>query len=437
MRKVTYVAVMLALVFALVPAASAQDGGMMGGPNVVVTLNPSMLADSVGLAGVTGWAHVNSDTSTVHISLTPNGATLPEGSVLEGWVVDAGLAGGPGTTNVSDADETYGTPFGNADFDAAVDQAPYALSTGVITPTMDGTWESKIEFPGYNFSPYDAVVITLESDADSTDGFDPRPGAVIFTGDIAMGTPPDDTMGGDTMGDTSMDQPMGDESMTDQTMTDELMTDQSMTDQTMGDESMTDQTMTDESMTDQSMTDQTMTDELMDQPMGDDDMGAGDMMQNATTVTLTTTEFADGAGLGALTGSADVYVDAGMLTITVTLNGATVPEGSVLEGWVVDAGLDGGPGTTNASDADEMYGIAFDNADFGALVASAPYALSTGLLHDNMDGTLTLSFTVPAYNFSPYDAVVITLESDGDAPSGFDPRPGTPILSGDIAHEMM
>ena len=410
MRKVTYVAVILALVFALVPAAAAQDGGgMMGGLDVVVTLNPTPLAEGAGLAGVTGWAHVNSDEGTVHISLTPNGATLPEGSVLEGWVVDAGLDGGPGTTNVSDADESYGTPFGNADFDAAVDKAPYALSTGVLTPTMDGTWESKIEFPGYNFSPYDAVVITLESDADSTDGFDPRPGAPVFSGDIAMGMAPDESMGGDT----AMDQPMGDESMTDQTMTDE---------------SMTDQTMTDDSMS---------SDTTMDQPMGGDTMGSGDMMQNATTVTLATTPFAEGAGLGAISGSAEVYVDAGMLTISVTLNGATVPEGSVLEGWVVDAGLDGGPGTTNVSNADEMYGIAFDNADFGALVASAPYALSTGLLHDNMDGTLTLSFTVPAYNFSPYDAVVITLESDGDATTGFDPRPGTPILAGDITHEMM
>jgi hypothetical protein len=47
-------------------------------------------------------------------------------------------------------------------------------------------------------------------------------------------------------------------------------------------------------------------------------------------------------------------------------------------------------------------------------------------------GMLTLTFHVPAYNFSPYDAVVITLESDGNTIEGFDPRPGTPVLAGEI-----
>ena len=177
-------------------------------------------------------------------------------------------------------------------------------------------------------------------------------------------------------------------------------------------------------------------DTSMDQPM-DEGMGSGDMTQNAITVTLATTPFANGTGSGALTGTADVYTDTGMLTITVTLNGAAVRLASVLEGWVVDAGLNGGPGTTNASDADELYGVSFRDATFDALVEAAPYALSTGVLHDNMDGTLTVSFTVPGYNFSPYDAVAITLESDADAVTGFDPRPGTPILAGDIVHEIM
>jgi hypothetical protein len=373
MRKLRFVMTlsMLVTVLSLAPLATAQDDGMMHGPNVIVTLTPPSYAEAAGLAAVTGWAHFNSDAASVHISLEPNGATLPEGTVLEGWVVDAGLDGGPGTTNASDADETYGTSFGDASFDAAVEAAPYALSTGVLTPTDEGTWEVDFEVPGYNFSPYDAVVITAESDGDSLMGFDPRPGAPVFAGAVADGTPADEMSGDDGMSG-------GDEMSGDNMSGDEMM------------------------------------------------MGSG------TEVTLAVTPLAEGAGLAAATGSAVVFVEDGAVDITVNLNGAALPEGTVLEGWVVDAGLNGGPGTTNVTDADEAFGTPFDNANFDTLVESAPYALSTGVLHDNMDGTLTVSFHVPGYNFSPYDAVVITLESDGDTTDGFDPRPGTPVLAGEV-----
>ena len=170
-------------------SVSAQDDMMMEGPDVIVTLAGTPFTEGAGLTDVTGTAHVISDDGFIHIILQPNGAELPEGSVLEGWVVDAGLDGGPGTTHVTDADETFGTPFGNADFDMAVESAPYALSTGVLTVTEDGTWDVVFEIPTYNFSPYDAVVITLESDGNSIDGFDPRPGTPVFAGAIAEGEP--------------------------------------------------------------------------------------------------------------------------------------------------------------------------------------------------------------------------------------------------------
>jgi hypothetical protein len=375
--------VIAALLLALVPGVAAQDE-MMHGPNVIVTLAATDFAEGAGLAGVTGWAHVRSDEASVHIVLEPNGAALPDGTVLEGWVVDAGLDGGPGMTNVTDDDEAYGTSFGDADFDAAVEAAPYALSTGALAPTVDGTWELKFSVPDYNFSPYDAVVITLESDGNTLEGFDPRPGAPVFTGAIADGEPADESMGGETMGDESM-----------------------------GDESMSDESMDDESMSNESM--------------------MGDMMGTPVEVTLAPTPLAEGAGLGMSSGSAQVFVEDGYIEITINLTDSMLPEGTVLEGWVVDAGLDGGPGMTNVTDDDELYGVSFGDANFDALVESAPYALSTGVAHDNMDGTLTLSFQVPAYNFSPYDAVVITLESDGDTTAGFDPRPGTPVLTGEIA----
>ena len=121
------------------------------------------------------------------------------------------------------------------------------------------------------------------------------------------------------------------------------------------------------------------------------------------------------------------------MTVSVALNGAEVPAGSVLEAYLVDAGLDGGMGTSNASDADEAFGVAFGNADFKAAVEAAPYALSLGVLTAAEDGSLSLTFHIPAYNFSPYDTVMVTIESDGDdGMMGFDPRPGAPVLDGDI-----
>lgn len=221
MRKLSSWLVIVILLAALVPAVSAQDD-MSSGPDVIVTLEATPFADGAGLAGVTGWAHVVSDEGRIHIVLEAAGATLPEGSVLEGWVVDAGLNGGPGMTNVTDADEVYGVSFGEADFDASVESAPYALSTGVLTSSGMDTWELTFEIPAYNFSPYDAVVVTLESDGNSTMGFDPRPGTPVFAGAIADGMPADSMMGEESMSDDSMgDEAMGDESMGEDAMGDE------------------------------------------------------------------------------------------------------------------------------------------------------------------------------------------------------------------------
>lgn len=400
MRKYGYLTLIMLLLVALVPTTAAQGDEMMDGFDVIVTLEPTPFTEGAGLASVTGRAHVVSDAGTVHITLEPNGATLPDGTVLEGWVVDAGLDGGPGTTNVTDDDEMYGVSFGEPAFDEAVEAAPYALSTGVLTPTDAGTWEASFEIPNYNFSPYDAVVVTLESDGNVSSGYDPRPGAPVFAGAIAEGEPAGDMMG-ESMGEESMDSDM----------------DESMDDESMGEDSMSDESMDDSMQTE-----------------GDDMMG---MMGEAVEVTLEPTPLAENAGLSDATASAIVYSADGTIEITVQLNGTTLPKGAVLEGWIVDAGLEGGPGMTNVTDDDEIYGTPFGEEAFDTLVESAPYALSTGAVHDNMDGTLSLSFHIPAYNFSPYDAVVITLESDGNASSGFDPRPGTPVLSGAISSNGM
>jgi hypothetical protein len=186
MRQISFVSVLLVLSVLLVPAAAAQDDMMASA--VHVNLAPTPFAEGADLAGVTGYAHVESDNGYIHIVLEPNGATLVEGAALEGWLVDAGTFGGPGATNVTVDDQTFGPPFGDLAFDVLVSAAPYALSTGGLAPD-DDNWAVEFEVPAYNFSAYDAVVITLESDGNAADGFDPRPGAPVFAGEIAMGEP--------------------------------------------------------------------------------------------------------------------------------------------------------------------------------------------------------------------------------------------------------
>ena len=222
MRKVfslVSVAILLAVSVPLVGAQTTRTA-------LHVDLTPTMYATDAGLGSVTGSAHVQPEDGYLTITLQPNGTELPAGTVLEGWLVDAGLAGGmdmaatddmmatpdemmatpddmmatpdemmatpddmmatpddmmdtsgdmtdSGMTdtgmsgsNASAADEMYGTPFGDASFNELVSSAPYALSTGVLAVAEDGTWALSFQVPGYNFSPYDAVVVTLESDAD-------------------------------------------------------------------------------------------------------------------------------------------------------------------------------------------------------------------------------------------------------------------------------
>lgn len=360
-KRMLHLTVMLALLAVLVPAAGAQDAAGVQR----VTLAATPFAEGAGLAAVTGDAYIDSAAGLIYITLNPNGAALPAGAVLEGWVVDAGLDGGPGTTNVSDADQMYGVPFGDANLDAFVSSAPYALSTGVLTPDEGGLWSAFFAVPNYNFSPYDAVVITLESDG-NVDPWDPRPGTPVLIGMLA-----------DAQADTMLD----------------------------------------------------LGAMLAEMGMDGDDM-MGDMA--GLEVALAPTPLAEGAGLAGVTGVAQVYSADAHLSITVNLNGAALPAGAVLEGWIVDAGLAGGPGVTNAADSDEAFGTPFGDANFDSAVEQAPYALSTGVLAGSGDA-LTLSFDVPGYNFGPYDAVVITLESDGNA-AGFDPRPGTPVLAGLLAN---
>jgi len=146
-----------------------------------VDLHAEPDAANAGLQDATGQAFLLEESGQIRIVVDLGRARLPRGAVLEGWVVDAGLLGGPGTSSVSDADEVFGTPFGNAAFDAAVDSAPYALSTGVLERSGH---QYTVNFRiNNNLSPYDAVVVTLEADGNGAD-YDPRPGSIVVAGPI-------------------------------------------------------------------------------------------------------------------------------------------------------------------------------------------------------------------------------------------------------------
>ena len=153
-----------------------------------------------------------------------------------------------------------------------------------------------------------------------------------------------------------------------------------------------------------------------------------------TRVKLQPTPLAKNAGLQHATGFADVDIEKGAVTITVQLaEGTKLPMGTVLEGWLVDAGRKGGPGMSHASEADQKYGIAFGNAEFAALSRDIPYALSTGSLKPRAGSARAYVGSFKINNaLTPYNAVVVTLESDGNR-GAYDPRPGTPVLAGEIA----
>ena len=128
--KLRIVTMTIGLVFLLaISVASAQDEANA----IEVTLNATGFAEIAGLGDVTGEAFVYVNDGVILIQLHPNGATIPEGTVLEGWVVDLGIFNDPSASSVSVADQAYGPPFGNLALDVLASAAPYALSTGLVS----------------------------------------------------------------------------------------------------------------------------------------------------------------------------------------------------------------------------------------------------------------------------------------------------------------
>ena len=343
--------IVLILSFMLTVPLSSQAQETDG---VLITLNPTEFATSLNLGSAAGTAYVMSSAGYIHITLNTNGGSLPDGVVLEGWLVDAGTAGGPGVSNVSDNDELLGVSYLSEEFDALAESAPFAQSTGNLSSADGAVYELVFQLPNTNFSPYDAVVITAESDGNQAN-FDPRPGTPVFVGDIATGTPSRQVMHEVTI--------------------------------------------------------------------GADTAGLEIGLQVAIS----------DASYGALTGNVRAYTS-GRITATISPNGVTLPANTVMEVWLVEAGLNtNGPGRSNVSDADELYGVPFGNADLDSQVDQGFYALSAGVTQLEASGAYSLDVSFPNYQFMSYDAVLITLETDGNASTGYDPRPGSPLMLGLVA----
>ena len=157
-----------------------------------------------------------------------------------------------------------------------------------------------------------------------------------------------------------------------------------------------------------------------------------EIILNGVEVPLATISLSQNAKLQRSVGIAKVGIIEGKVEVDVILEeGTALPEGSVLGAWLVDAGNLGGLGEKSVSDLDQQYGTPFANVDFSKKVDDAPFALYLGRLEwSALRESLHLFYEVNDI-LTPFDAVMITLESDGNN-QNFDPRPGTPIMIGEI-----
>ncbi len=163
---------------ALAAVPSQADKMMRSGMRQSINMMALPPAQMIGMGGATGHAKVNVMRGTVKLAVTlAPGTSLPEGTVLEGWLSTAGKS------TTSPNDEKHGPAFGKKELSMKADQVPYALSTGLLrrvgnSRTYVGTF--RIANP---LTPYGAVAVTLESDG-NVGNYDPRPGTPLVAGPI-------------------------------------------------------------------------------------------------------------------------------------------------------------------------------------------------------------------------------------------------------------
>ena len=113
----------------------------------------------------------------------PEGKSLPNGCVMEGWLSTAGDKGGPGESTASEKDEKYGETGGKEKAAKLSADAPFTESTGVLVRQGNSqTYVCHFHIDN-ELQPYAAVAVTLESDG-NVGKYDPRPGSPLLDGMI-------------------------------------------------------------------------------------------------------------------------------------------------------------------------------------------------------------------------------------------------------------
>lgn len=155
------------------PTPSAAQGSLQQ-----LNLLATDVVAANGLQAETATAVV--DVPNGYLWVTLEAVNLPQGAVLEAWLVDQDSA--------STDDEAFGVTFGNETLAEALNGSPFAQSVGILAPTSDGSFQVIYQLTNSNFSAYDDVVLTLESNSVSPN-FDPRPAAIAYTGRLQDATP--------------------------------------------------------------------------------------------------------------------------------------------------------------------------------------------------------------------------------------------------------
>ena len=147
---------------------------------------------------------------------------------------------------------------------------------------------------------------------------------------------------------------------------------------------------------------------------------------------LNQTALAQATNLDGISGNTIIDFENGQLKINIDPKNLILPENTTLNAYLVDAGLNGGPGKTNSSYIDEKYGTFFNNLSYKRNIDLAPFVQPLGTLKKEGE-FYTLTFTLPNANFVSFDSLIITLESFNLNIAENDPRPGPVILNADFS----
>lgn len=150
-----------------------------------VSLTVTDVGKTHGLTAATGSVVIDKGGEWVVFTVKlPQGYTIPDKTVFEGWLTAAGTLGADAVASTSLADEKFGPRYANRTLATLSETIPYVLTAGALQSDGKGNLTTALKWPNYNFAPYKGVMITAETDGNERP-WDPRPGATIMTGKIA------------------------------------------------------------------------------------------------------------------------------------------------------------------------------------------------------------------------------------------------------------